>query len=240
MRVCALISLVITLPACREDRASPAPPVPFDCDESASAPAPAPGWWNHETPCPAGTRLERWSRDRKTELACVDRQGGLEGSWAILDMEGRAEMTGTHREGLRHGEFIGYFEGVRVSKTAFCEGLRHGRTTSWAPASGRIKEEGAYVGNEEEGVWRRWHENGQLAWIGGYRQGLEHGVFEQWDASGRSLGRFTVMKGTGPWKQWHDNGTIAQEGWLRDGKPVGRWITRTLHGSIVSEDDYPE
>jgi antitoxin component YwqK of YwqJK toxin-antitoxin module len=238
MRALVANMAVLALAACR-DR-SPPPPAPRLCDASASAPAPAYGWWKVETPCPEGTTFKQWTRGDKTEIGCTASDGELEGPWTLLDAKGRVEATVTHRDGLRHGEFVGYTDGVKTLAVPHCEGNRHGRLTLWWSTSGTLLEEGTYVEHEREGEWRTWHENGQLSRVQNFRKDLAHGEFQQWDDAGRLLGRFTMENGTGLWMDWHENGSVATEGKLRRGKKVGRWVSRTDDGRIVSDETYPE
>lgn len=178
------------------------------------------------------------TRIDKTEIACVDSTGELEGPWALLDAQGRIESIGTHRDDLRHGEFVWYTDGVRTQALPYCAGVPHGSLFRWTSTSASPVQQGTLLDGEQHGAWRTWHDNGQLARLEHYRHGLHHGVFAQWDDQGRLLGLFVLVDGNGPWRHWADNGVVLTEGQLRRGKPVGRWIARTQFGDVLEETDH--
>jgi antitoxin component YwqK of YwqJK toxin-antitoxin module len=66
------------------------------------------------------------------------------------------------------------------------------------------------------GLFRAYHENGQLASEGEYENGLETGV----------------------WRDYHDNGQLAAEGEYRNGKENGRWRFWTSSGQLEKETVY--
>ena len=72
---------------------------------------------------------------------------------------------------------------------------------------------GAYESGKEEGVWKWWHENGQLAYESSYKSG----------------------KLDGPWKSWYSNGQLKMEGTYESGKKIGDWKEWNENGELQKE-----
>ena len=80
-----------------------------------------------------------------------------------------------------------------------------------------------------------WHRNGQLrSTKGGYSGNVLHGDFQEFDKSGRMLGKGTYYYGTknGEWKTWNRNGEIIRlEKW--DKGFLGRRISYDFSKSTI-------
>lgn len=63
------------------------------------------------------------------------------------------------------------------------------------------------------GLFRAYHQNGQLASEGEYRDGLEVGV----------------------WRDYHDNGQLAAEGEYHNGRETGQWRYWLNDGTLERE-----
>ena len=63
--------------------------------------------------------------------------------------------------------------------------IRHGLFRAFHE-NGNLASEGSYVHGKEHGLWRDFHKNGQLAAHGAYEQGIEVGQWKYWDADGNA------------------------------------------------------
>ena len=74
------------------------------------------------------------------------------------------------------------------------------------------------INGKKDGVWKYWHENGQLGYEVFYKDGKKDGVQ----------------------KAWHDNGQLEYEYCYKDGKRdgVGKWLDE--NGQLGYEDCYKD
>jgi antitoxin component YwqK of YwqJK toxin-antitoxin module len=61
--------------------------------------------------------------------------------------------------------------------------VRHGLFVAYHE-NGQVASEGEYRDGLEEGLWRDYHENGQLAAEGHYHKGKEQGYWRHWSPGG--------------------------------------------------------
>ena len=75
------------------------------------------------------------------------------------------------------------------------------------------------------GLFRTWHENGQLQEESTYYQGKEHGETKQYDENGVQIGSYIMDYGTGVDLWFYTAGVLSEERELRDGLRHGyeRW-----------------
>lgn len=95
---------------------------------------------------------------------------------------------------------------------------------SWTPA-GMLVVEYSMADGLMHGVFRTWHENGQVCEDACYVAGNEHGLTRQYDHTGRLLGNYTMEHGTGVDLWFADDGSLAEERQYKDGLRHGyeRW-----------------
>jgi antitoxin component YwqK of YwqJK toxin-antitoxin module len=61
--------------------------------------------------------------------------------------------------------------------------IRHGLFRAYHE-NGQLASEGNYVDGLEQGFWRDYHENGQIAAEGEYKDGTEVGTWRYWNGEG--------------------------------------------------------
>lgn len=88
------------------------------------------------------------------------------------------------------------------------------------------------------GLFRTWHENGQLCELAWYDYGKEHGTMRQYDANGTLIGTYTMVHGTGIDLWFAQPGVITEERHLQDGARHGyeRWWTGD--NKTISEESH--
>ncbi|BDA69972.1 hypothetical protein CAL7716_041380 [Calothrix sp. PCC 7716] len=82
------------------------------------------------------------------------------------------------------------------------------------------------IKNEKmHGLFRTWHENGNLCELGFYIDGKEHGITKQYDDDGNLIGSYEMNHGTGVDLWYSAKSIISEERHLKDGKRHGyeRW-----------------
>lgn len=84
--------------------------------------------------------------------------------------------------------------------------------------NGKKREEGYYLDGHMVGTWSRWYDNGQF---------LSKGVMAQSDTFGSSR--------IGIWQYWHWNGRLAATGAYRDDMFDGKWTFWDREGNAISQ-----
>ncbi len=110
-------------------------------------------------------------------------------------------------------------------------GKNHGKWIVWHE-NGQKAFEGTYKDEKLHGAGTRWHENGQKAFEGTYKDEKLHGAWTFWYENGQktSEGRFVIGAQDGAWTFWYENGQKAAEGIYKDGKRNADWLYWTEDG----------
>ncbi len=87
---------------------------------------------------------------------------------------------------------------------------------------------------QPDGPWEDYHENGQLATKGNYKNGQKDGSWEYYYADGQLWMKETYKDGKkhGPWEDYHENGQLWQKGAYKDGELDGTWATYDEDGQL--------
>jgi len=111
---------------------------------------------------------------------------------------GKIELTGALKNGLREGHWTEYYE-------------------DGTPASG-----GNYRDNREVGPWKYWFENATLQCEGSYEAGKQAGVWKTYFDNGKpeSEGTYTNGVKEGPWKTYDEKTGALSTVTYENGKPT--------------------
>ena len=75
------------------------------------------------------------------------------------------------------------FRYTRYLSAADNKWIRHGLFRAYHE-NGQVASEGHYTHGVEKGIWRDYHENGRLAAEGAYEAGQEVGAWKYWKSNG--------------------------------------------------------
>jgi len=86
--------------------------------------------------------------------------------------------------------------------------------------NGQLEQEGSYVNGKNEGLYRWWHDNGQLKQEGSYVNGKREGLHRSWHDNGqlKQEGSYVNGEREGLHRSWHDNRQLKYEGSYVNGK----------------------
>jgi antitoxin component YwqK of YwqJK toxin-antitoxin module len=99
--------------------------------------------------------------------------GVLSGIWKWFYENGKDLRIENYVKGKRDGNFFEFSEnGDTVTKGLYVEGEMNG---FWSIDAGDVREEGNYVNDMKEGLWKTYYANGTLAYQGNYIQGNPDG-----------------------------------------------------------------
>lgn len=91
------------------------------------------------------------------------------------------------------------------------------------------------VNGKRHGLWVFFHPNGQKRSEQPYVDGLEEGVFRQWNADGVLLGEYTMKAGTGALLSWCEDGTLSSRIEKKDGAERGSFERWSCEGVLVEK-----
>jgi len=195
--------------------------------------------------------------------------GRENGLYRYFSKSGKLIEKGQMRDGKREGRFTYTFSN---GKQWFAVDYDHGSVLHPEAKACRKKkgrwhvdldafELGCMLPTGAEGEWKKWHDDGQLAWRSSYHEGLKHGEsFEysrtgalktqgsyrdgipyglhQWFDKSRSVFMSTNLgqSATGQWKRHTDDGKIEELGDYKDGKREGLWVSYFAGGERPKEE----
>ena len=96
--------------------------------------------------------------------------------------------------------------------------------------------------NEYTGVFKKWHENGQLMIKGMYKDGKRCGKWYTWYRTGslRSEGEYKDGKKEGIWRAWVYTGELRSEGKYKNGEKEGVWKWWYHNLQLDVEEEYKD
>ena len=150
--------------------------------------------------------------------------------------------------------------GVLIEEGPWTNGQRHGVFTFY-DNKGKLDRLERYVYGELQAddettqlldIRRTYHENGQVARVGGYGEQGPEGVFREYDLEGNLVGGAVYQNGTqvaegiteanglrsGAWKLFYDSGELFGEGGYEEGLREGAWRFYNRDGSLAQEGNY--
>lgn len=83
-----------------------------------------------------------------------------------------------------------------------------------------------YKDGKKCGLWKTYHQNGQLKTEGNYKDGLKHGLHKEWQSNGILLleGMYVNGLDNGLMKWFHEKGHLAAQGSMINGIRNGPWV----------------
>ena len=148
--------------------------------------------------------FEVFSEDGAVVIAGMVGAKGAEGLWRWTTETGEKRVEGRFRDGVRHGRWTWYVDGVEVLDGAYEDGLPHGRWVHKAMDGTALGEDRLVRG---KGKWTRWHyqikERESVCW---YDKDRIEGSCKTWK-NGDPVMRFNCRNGLlhGEYEdyQWH-------------------------------------
>ena len=93
---------------------------------------------------------------------------------------------------------------------------------------------------ERHGLWKGYHENGSIKYVGEFINGKESGVFKYYDYAGNIVIKLNYIE-AGVKSEvilYYDNGVVKATGLYVDREKNGIWIYNNLNGEKISEENY--
>jgi uncharacterized protein len=108
--------------------------------------------------------------------------------------------------------------------------------------SGRVVASGPIdSGDEQEGSWKEYYENGQLKDSGTYQKGLKVGEWKYFFMDGKKFeaGKYDKNgKQTGVWHWYYDDGKLRRESDFSKGQEDGDFVEYNDSGNVITKGQY--
>ncbi len=157
-------------------------------------------------PCPAGTTLRgapppdgraqwcerrgakhgpwtEWYADGRVKSRGAFADGQMTGRWVHYQPDGAVADEGNYVAGVKDGPWKSFEDGRVVRATTYSRRGAEARFTAYRDDGSRWAE-GVFLDQKENGPYREWHANGQLAAEGSYRDGERVGSWHYWEPDG--------------------------------------------------------
>jgi antitoxin component YwqK of YwqJK toxin-antitoxin module len=106
--------------------------------------------------------------------------------------------------------------------------------------NGKIKEEIETVNDKPHGLYKLYHDNGQLRLVTRFENGNQvDGVVDSFDENGRLIRTVEIINGNknGPFKEFYPSGTIKKEGGYKDDEIIEKPIEYYEDGGIKVDNE---
>jgi uncharacterized protein len=159
------------------------------------------------------------------------------GIWVVFHENGRVAEEGSYSADLRHGYFRFYRSSGDLDRIEQYE---------WG-----VMIEDAEMTMVLD-IRKSYHENGSIKSVGGYKEGVKHGVFREYDEDEALTGGAEYTNGhqtatgltlpsgdrDGQWKLYYDDGSVKARGDYMEGKRNGAWMFFSETGELVQQGNY--
>jgi antitoxin component YwqK of YwqJK toxin-antitoxin module len=173
----------------------------------------------------------------------------IDGPWVGKHANGADSLSGSYSNGRMNGIWTASHPNGRLkSKTLYRDNMPVGEFVEFY-ANGNKRLEGAFGTSQndgqrqrEEGLWKEWHENGQLMREATYDDGRLVGHCQEWYPNGQKrfetnyviAGRKDEMM-DGMTREWYEDGALMSEGAYTSGLRDGLWKEYYPGGQLMSE-----
>lgn len=159
--------------------------------------------------------------------------GLRQGDWEFFYPDGKLEQKGSYSDkGFPHGKWLWYYgSGQLLREENYRNGMRDGLLTEydqlgqviaqgefiddmeegfWRIKNGSFTEEGEFAAGERTGVWKHFFEDGSLAFVGSFVEGMPNGKHTHFFPNNKKSeeGSFLMGRRNGEWKKWNDDGSL--------------------------------
>ena len=167
--------------------------------------------------------------------------GKMNGKWSKFDQEGMI---------LRETYFVNGIDTLRKSYNLEDIPLTVERNIKENSAlciryyaNGQKLSQGQYNGDNEEGLWKAWYENGKIKGETGFDDGELSGVYRYYYESNGNLRTEFFQKDEipyGTWKNWYENGQLKDEMKYNTNGTIkyGIYSTYYVNGDLESQSEY--
>ena len=132
----------------------------------------------------------------------------MEGEWKWYFPSGNILREETYAKGKPQGMCIQYSDSATIiTKGEYADGKREG---PWIENVGDAREEGSYIADEKNGIWKTYYNDGQLHHSGNFVQGYPDGrhVFYYPDGTLKEKQYYVMGRRDKNWKKYYENGSL--------------------------------
>lgn len=173
-----------------------------------------------------------WNEISNKEIAVYYRSAFVDSNktWFVNDyfMSKQIQMSGTYKSKklkIRHGYFTYYYENGKIkSEGKYSNDNQEGNWIYYYD-NGEKAAEGKYFNNKKGGIWNYWYTSGQLNYVETYiKRGIVSviGYFENGEINYK--GNYIKGVRQGEWTYWNVDGRIFFKGTYTNGNQNGKWI----------------
>lgn len=106
--------------------------------------------------------IERPKLERFVRQVWIKPDDNFSGLWVTWHVNGEKANEIQYRDGKRDGTSTAFYaDGGKAFEQHYTEDICNGSDTGWS-TSGKKAYAGQYKNGKQDGIWRHWHENGQL------------------------------------------------------------------------------
>lgn len=187
--------------------------------------------WVLHLPMPINRPLVKFDDAYNEKISCYGSLVGdlKQGYWKCKYKNGKVLREGAYLHGKRHGYWKFYHRNGQLAADGYYKigeetgvwriyddrgNLLHVREEGlWGTGGPEITCSGSITGEQKEGLWICFYDNGNKLQEGGYFDGKRDGY----------------------WRIFHHNGVLAAEGTYQKGEEVGRWRIYDEAGKLILE-----
>lgn len=123
----------------------------------------------------------------KLKISCFYKEGKLNGEKVEWNENGTLNSIGNYKDDKRDGYELSYYiNGFPMYYRHFTNGIIYGKFIGWyGYAENKKDSECTYNNGKIHGLYKSWHDNGQLGYESTYVYGIQEGPCQAWHENGK-------------------------------------------------------
>ena len=174
-----------------------------------------------------------------TGQGIIDEEGIKDGVWKEFYLDANLRSEGSYEKGKKIGAWKFYYPDGKIEQegTYNRQGNLDG-TWRWYYETGNLWREQTYINGLEEGIYSEYDENNKLITNGEYIEGMEEGEWTYDLGDHKEVGPYRSGMRNGKWKYFYPDGVPSFEGSFIDDNANGKQSWYWPNGKLKDAGDF--
>jgi len=164
------------------------------------------------------------------------------GIWSRWTLDNKLVSTANYTKGLKNGIYTSFVNNTVYLTLAYKNGLLHGPARRYNIRNKKVIEQGMYLNNQQQGVWKYWGSDGKLTKVANYNNGLLNNKLVRYNENGHKWKVWSYNKGVlhGPYVEYFGSRKprVYISGTYANNERTGTWVYRYTSSKVWQRFSY--